>query len=294
MAEANSSIILPAPLFTDPRSLKALANGYFYVGATDTDPTSPVNQIPVYNRNEDGSLVQVSQPISIGVGGYPVLNGIPFAPIVDGNYSIAIFDSIDVQRFYFAYVSAYQPTSPSLSALSELMPAANKLPYFTGPDSAALTDLSPYARILLAITSKADFRSELDVYSKTETDTKITDAVTPVSNRIGYALLSLTNPALNTRTVTANPFGNNTPVMCLAEIFHATLQTWIVSPWFSSGTSSASIGMSAAFHTGEGIILKTGSSAFIASPPYSGSSVDVPSNYTTPSPVRIHVWKVTA
>lgn len=161
MAETNSSIILPAPLFTDPRSLKALANGTFYVGAVDTDPTSPTNQIPVYNRNEDGSLVQVSQPINIGTGGYPVFNGIPFAPIVDGNYSIAIFDAIGVQRFYFPYVSAYQPTSPSLSALADLTPAANKVPYFTGPDSAALADLTPFAREILAQPNAASVVSKI-------------------------------------------------------------------------------------------------------------------------------------
>lgn len=163
MAETNSSIILPAPLFTDPRSLKALANGYFYVGTTDTDPTSPVNQIPVYNRNEDGSLVQVSQPISIGVGGYPVLNGIPFVPIVEGNYSIAIFDSIDVQRFYFPYVSAYQPTSASLSALSDLTPAANKLPYFTGPNSAALSDLTSVGRDIIAKNNVDEIRTYIEL-----------------------------------------------------------------------------------------------------------------------------------
>ena len=118
---------------------------------------------------------------------------------------------------------------------------------------------------------------------------------TATNARIDYALITTTtNPVLNSRTVFPNPFGNDTPVMCLAEIYHATLQTWIVSPWFSGGTSSASIGLAAAFHGGEGIILKTGSSAFIASAPYSGASVDVPANYTTPSPIRIHVWKVLA
>lgn len=294
MAEANSSIILPAPLFTDPRSLKALANGYFYVGATDTDPTSPVNQIPVYNRNEDGSLVQVSQPISIGIGGYPVLNGIPFVPIVEGNYAIAIFDSVDVQRFYFPYVSAYQPTSDSLSALSSLTPAADKLPYFTGPESAALTDLTPYARVLLAIADKAAFRTEIDVYSKSEADGKITAAVTPVASRIGYSLLSVNNIALNSRTVLANPFGNNTPVWCVAEIFHATLQTWIATNWATNLSVNSAYGLSAWYHDGEGIILRAGQAGFVTGNGGSGSSIDPPANYSTPSPARIHVWKVTA
>lgn len=292
MAETNSSIILPSPLFTDPRSLKALANGTFYVGATDTDPSSPANQIPVYNRNEDGSLVQVSQPISIGVGGYPVLNGIPFVPIVDGNYSIAIFDSIDVQRFYFPYVSAYQPTSASLSALSELTPSANKLPYFTGPNSAALTDLTPYSRTLLAIVDKASFRTEIDVYSKSEADGKIAAAVTPVANRIGYALLSTTNPALNSRTVLANPFGNSTPVSCLAEFYHSTLQVWVAANWLYSGTSAH--GTSAWYAEGEGIVLRIGAVAYASTDAIVGASKPITGNYTTPSPVRIHIWKVTA
>lgn len=163
MAETNSSIILPSPLFTDPRSLKALANGTVYVGKIDTDPTQPANQIPVYNRNEDGSLVQVAQPISISVGGYPVLNGIPFSPIVKGKYSIAIFDTIGVQRFYFPYVSAYQPTSASLAALAELSPSADKLPYFNGTDTAALTALTDVGREIIGKATIDDVLTYLNL-----------------------------------------------------------------------------------------------------------------------------------
>lgn len=141
-ASAKAAIIQPSPLFTDPRSLKALANGSFYVGAIDTDPTQPSNQIPVYNRNEVGSLVQVSQPISIGVGGYPVLNGVPFSPIVASNYSIAVFDSIDVQRFYFSFVEVYQPLDSTLTELSGMSPA--DITAYLGLQSGALPIGMPF------------------------------------------------------------------------------------------------------------------------------------------------------
>lgn len=125
-------------------------------------------------------------------------------------------------------------------------------------------------------------------------------AAEATNNDIGYALLTSTNdavllaPALGSRSVLVNPFGIDTPVLCQAEIYHATLQKWIVSPWFSSGTASASFGLAVAAHQGEGIILKTGKSGYIAANPYSGSSVEMvgTGNYTTPSPVRIHVWSI--
>ena len=109
--------------------------------------------------------------------------------------------------------------------------------------------------------------------------------------RIGYALLSVTNPALGSRTVLANPFGNNVPVVCMCEIFHATLQKWVTGSWLF-GSASSVHGINSAYAEGEGIILVAGKQSFLAAD--SGTSQTMTANYTTPSPVRIHVWKVTA
>ncbi|MBC1185924.1 hypothetical protein HII27_09365 [Kluyvera sp. SCKS090646] len=110
--------------------------------------------------------------------------------------------------------------------------------------------------------------------------------------RIGYTLLSVTNPALGSRTVLANPFGNGTPVWCMAEIFHATLQKWVTTPLtYASGT----LGTSAWYAEGEGIVLKCGYVAYVqGGTTATASSQDISADYKTPSPVRIHVFKVTA
>lgn len=61
MADITPNIVVsqPSQLFMLARSFKANANGKIYIGAIDTDPTIPDNQIPIYIENEDGSHVQV-------------------------------------------------------------------------------------------------------------------------------------------------------------------------------------------------------------------------------------------
>lgn len=121
-------------------------------------------------------------------------------------------------------------------------------------------------------------------------NTDLQAKVVATNGRIGYALLSVTNPALNSRTVLTNPFGNGVPVICMCEIFHATLQKWVTGSWLY-GSSTSVHGINSAYSEGEGIILVTGKQSFLAMD--SGTSQTMTANYTTPSPVRIHVWKVT-
>ena len=113
------------------------------------------------------------------------------------------------------------------------------------------------------------------------------------NSRIGYALLSVSNPALGSRTVIANPFGNSVPVECEAEFFHATLQKWSTAPWQWTGASGI-YGMTAAYSEGEGIVLRIAANAYCDRAVTMGSSQELTAIYTTPSPIRIHVRKVTA
>lgn len=157
------------------------------------------------------------------------------------------------------------------------------------------------------LADKSAARSHLDVYSKSESDTKDstlsarveainTDMLaknTATNARISYSLLTITNPALNSRTVVVNPFGKNTPVMCVAEIFHATLQQWVSFPW-TLGGSGATAGNTCSYSEGEGIVLRVAGNAYLWPAWATGTSGNVTSDYTTPSPVRIHIWKVAA
>lgn len=106
---ANIVVSMPSQLFTMARSFKAVANGKIYIGQIDTDPVDPANQIPVYLENEDGSHVQVAQPIVINMGGYPVYNGQISKFVTVQGHSMAVYDSNNVQQFYFPNILKYDP-----------------------------------------------------------------------------------------------------------------------------------------------------------------------------------------
>ncbi|EPC6088506.1 phage head-binding domain-containing protein [Citrobacter freundii] len=106
---ANIVIGMPSQLFTMPRSFKAVANGKIYIGQIDTDPVNPANQIPVYLENENGSHVQVAQPIVINAGGYPVYNGQIAKFVTVQGHSMAVYDASNAQQFYYPNVLKYDP-----------------------------------------------------------------------------------------------------------------------------------------------------------------------------------------
>ncbi|MBU9829887.1 right-handed parallel beta-helix repeat-containing protein [Rahnella sp. FC061912-K] len=105
----NVVVSMPSQLFTLARSFKAAANGKIYIGKIDTDPTIPTNRIQVYLENEDGSHVPVNQPILINAGGYPVYLGQVSKFVTIEGHSMAIYDFIGVQQFYFPNILKYDP-----------------------------------------------------------------------------------------------------------------------------------------------------------------------------------------
>lgn len=108
----NFQVELPNTLFTAARSFKSLANGRVYIGLPDTDPTIPSNQIPVYLVNEDGSTVQIPQPVIINAGGHPVYSGQIISKLVtDSNYSLAVYDAYGSQEYYFPDLSNSNPAT---------------------------------------------------------------------------------------------------------------------------------------------------------------------------------------
>ena len=109
MADTNYLVSNPNNPFTTPRSFKSIANGKIYIGKVDTDPANPANQIPVYLVNEDGSEVQIAQPIIINSGGFPVYNGQIAKFITKQNYSMAVYDAYGAQQYYWPDLSRIDP-----------------------------------------------------------------------------------------------------------------------------------------------------------------------------------------
>lgn len=112
--------------------------------------------------------------------------------------------------------------------------------------------------------------------------------------RIDYALISPEGSlAKNTRALYDNPFGNDTPVLCWAEFYHPTLLQWVsASPVWTA--SNSGYGLQAAYVAGSGIAISVMPTGFAIANQGNCASVAPPANYTTDSPVRIHVWKITA
>ncbi|HGG6217121.1 TPA: phage tailspike protein [Salmonella enterica subsp. enterica serovar Birkenhead] len=106
---ANVVVSNPRPIFTESRSFKAVANGEIYIGQIDTDPVNPANQIPVYIENEDGSHVQIAQPLIINSAGKIVYNGQLVKIVTVQGHSMAIYDAYGSRVDYIANVLKYDP-----------------------------------------------------------------------------------------------------------------------------------------------------------------------------------------
>lgn len=121
-------------------------------------------------------------------------------------------------------------------------------------------------------------------------NTDLLAKIVATNARVGRSIISVgaPYPALNSRTVFPNPFGNNEPVWCMAEIFHATLQKWVNTHWI--WTNGGMFGSLAAYAEGDGIVLRIGNLGFVAGSGSSGATQEFSANYSTPSPMRIHVW----
>lgn len=123
-------------------------------------------------------------------------------------------------------------------------------------------------------------------------DAELLAKIIATNDRIDYALIAPEAEMVkNTRALYENPFGNDVPVICLAEFYHPTLAKWVSSSCVWTASNSG-YGLRAAYAAGEGISLSAMPTGFALANNGNGASQAVPANYTANALVRIHVWKV--
>ena len=105
----------------------------------------------------------------------------------------------------------------------------------------------------------------------------------------GYALLDFGTVAPNNRYVQVNPFGNNTPVICVAEVYYNSI--WSQTGFIFNHGANSGYGVQANYVAGEGLVIQTGSSNLIITSSKGGGAHNT-SSVNVPSPCRVHVWRV--
>ncbi len=184
----------------------------------------------------------------------------------------------------------FQPLDPTLTALAALVGVANKLPYFNGDDTAALTDLTQVGRDIIGKSTIADIltylglgtAAEIDVATNAEVITGTANkAVTAASlkNRFNTVVLypngtESAPPTLtaNQRIVIDNPFPGR-PVVAQVEVFANGIWAepyFMVAPYGNSGPAAGAT-PSYLYETDK-IVIQTGNDGVLYRSSISGSA----------------------
>ena len=118
----SNLVLLSIQYFPKSSLDQAVAGGKLYVGEVDKDPTVTGNQITVSALQENGSLVGLTQPITLSTGGIPTYNGSPVSLYVSESYSLTLLDANDVQIYYV----------PSTPLIVSNWPSNNNIAQFDG------------------------------------------------------------------------------------------------------------------------------------------------------------------
>lgn len=99
------SQISQQPMYVnDPTKSRALFNGSLFFGLVDEDPEVEANQKLVRAVQENGNLVNLTQPVPTNSGGNPTFQGSPVVLDVDGDYSFKALNNKSVEVFFIPQV----------------------------------------------------------------------------------------------------------------------------------------------------------------------------------------------
>ncbi|WP_414438980.1 hypothetical protein [Citrobacter freundii] len=114
-----------------------------------------------------------------------------------------------ISKMGTAFGKDFQALDATLTALAGLATGANKLPYFTGNDTAALTDLTQVGRDIIGKSTIADILTYLGLENATKaiihTGKVIADLNAPPKNSTGFAYQDAQNsPGFNATVLTVD------------------------------------------------------------------------------------------
>lgn len=109
-------VTLPFEQFLDPVNGSPLFDAKIYIGQVDTDPKIPANQLQVFYVQEDGSKVNIPQPVRTNAAGFTINNQGDVIQIrVDSNYSMRVLEG-----FTDAEIAQYSIPDNSESAAASV------------------------------------------------------------------------------------------------------------------------------------------------------------------------------
>jgi len=95
-----TAVFLGIEYFPDPTQGRPVFNGFVFVGEPDEDPEIAANQKQVTLLLQDGSSVDVGQPLRTGAGGVVMYQNSPVRILVDGAFAIKVLNSSSKQVYY--------------------------------------------------------------------------------------------------------------------------------------------------------------------------------------------------
>jgi len=150
-----------------------------------------------------------------------------------------------ITKMHNAFGVDFQPLDATLTALAALTGAANKLPYFNGADTAALTDLTSVGRDILGKTTAAQVLSYLagaPLDSAVLTGTPSAPTAIPGTNTSQLATTAFVQAAINILAPTGSL---SSGIIRLPMYNGSTVETlilqWMPVPAISSGGNTTII-----------------------------------------------------